>query len=162
MRTIAEAVEDIKSILNNVERTENCDGETLVDINALADEILIIGTYKGQKQTNADRIRHMSDEELADFLCKVKSDYQWLDHEFPSEEESEEWVEWLQSEGRNSMGKLSEYINQTKVEINGRKFVDEKLMLELLDSRILEERKEAENEDERNAYDYVRNIIANW
>ena len=60
------------------------------------------------------------------------------------------------------MGKLSEYINQTKVEINGRKFVDEKLMLELLDSRILEERKEEENEDERNAYDYVRNIIANW
>ena len=60
------------------------------------------------------------------------------------------------------MEKLSEYINQTKVEINGRKFVDEKLMLELLDSRILEERKEAENEDERNAYDYVRNIIANW
>lgn len=48
--------------------------------------------------TNGDRIRKMSDEELADFLCKVKSDYQWLDHEFPSEEESEEWVEWLQSE----------------------------------------------------------------
>ena len=60
------------------------------------------------------------------------------------------------------MGKLSEYINQTKVEINGRKFVDEKLMLELLDSRILEERKEAANEDERNAYDNVRNIISNW
>lgn len=52
----------------------------------------------GQKQTNADRIRHMSDEELAEFLCKVKSDYQWLDHEFTSEEESEEWVEWLQQE----------------------------------------------------------------
>ena len=63
MRTIPEAVEDIKSILNNVERTENCDGETLVDINALADEILIIGTYKGQKQTNADCIRYMSDDE---------------------------------------------------------------------------------------------------
>lgn len=60
------------------------------------------------------------------------------------------------------MGKLSEYVNQPKVEINGRKFVDEKLMLELLDYRILEERKEAVNEDERNAYDYVRNIIANW
>ena len=25
--------------------------------------------------TNADRIRNMSDEELAEFLCKVKSDY---------------------------------------------------------------------------------------
>ena len=35
--------------------------------------------------TNADRIRSMSDEELAEFLC-------------PSEEECGEWVEWLQSE----------------------------------------------------------------
>lgn len=60
------------------------------------------------------------------------------------------------------MGKLSAYVNQPKVEINGRKFVDERLMLELLDDRILEERKEAESEDERNAYDCVRNIIANW
>ena len=50
------------------------------------------------KHTNADRIRNMSDEELAEFLCKVKSDYQWMDHEFPSEEECGEWVEWLQSE----------------------------------------------------------------
>ena len=48
--------------------------------------------------TNADRIRSMSDEELAEFLCKVKSDYQWLEHEFPSEEESGEWEEWLKSE----------------------------------------------------------------
>ena len=60
------------------------------------------------------------------------------------------------------MGHLSEYVNQPKVEINGRKFVDEKLMLELLDDRIFEERKEAANEDERNTYDYARNIIANW
>ena len=46
--------------------------------------------------TNADSIRSMSDEELAEFLCKVKSDYQLADHEFPSEEECGEWVEWLQ------------------------------------------------------------------
>ena len=52
----------------------------------------------GDLQTNADRIRSMSDEELAEFLCKVKSDYQWADHEFPSEEECGEWEEWLQSE----------------------------------------------------------------
>lgn len=51
-----------------------------------------------EKMTNADRIRAMSDEELAEFLCKVKSDYQWSDHEFPSEEECGEWGEWLQSE----------------------------------------------------------------
>lgn len=50
------------------------------------------------KQTNADMIRNMSDEELAEFLCKVKSDYQWMEHEFPSEEEHSEWEEWLQSE----------------------------------------------------------------
>lgn len=51
-----------------------------------------------KRMTNADRIRSMSDEELAEFLCKVKSDYQWADHEFPSEEERGEWEEWLQSE----------------------------------------------------------------
>lgn len=51
-----------------------------------------------KKHTNADRIRSMSDEELAEFLCKVKADYQWVDHEFPSEEECGEWKEWLQSE----------------------------------------------------------------
>lgn len=49
-------------------------------------------------QTNADRIRNMSDEELAEFLCKVKSDYQLMEHEFPSEEEQGEWEDWLQSE----------------------------------------------------------------
>lgn len=50
------------------------------------------------RQTNTDRIRNMSDEELAEFLCKVKSDYQWMEHEFPSEEEHGEWEEWIQSE----------------------------------------------------------------
>jgi hypothetical protein len=50
------------------------------------------------KVTNADRIRNMSNEELAEFLCKVKSDYQWMEHEFPSEEEHGEWEDWLQSE----------------------------------------------------------------
>lgn len=40
----------------------------------------------------------MSDEELAEFLCKVKADYQWADHEFPSEEECGEWVDWLQKD----------------------------------------------------------------
>ena len=51
-----------------------------------------------ERMTNADKIRSMSNEELAEFLCKVKSDYQWADHEFPSEEEYGEWVEWLQQE----------------------------------------------------------------
>ena len=52
----------------------------------------------GLTMTRGDEIRSMSDEELAEFLCKVKSDYQWADSEFPSEEECGEWVEWLQSE----------------------------------------------------------------
>ena len=74
MRTIPEVAEGIKSILNNIERTENCDGETLVDINELVDEILTISTYKGKKQTNADHIRSMSDGELAEFL-PIVSDF---------------------------------------------------------------------------------------
>lgn len=53
---------------------------------------------ESKSKTNADRIRNMSDEELAEFLCKVKSDYQWMEHEFPSEEEHGEWKDWLQSE----------------------------------------------------------------
>ena len=53
--------------------------------------------------TNADRIRNMSDEELAEFLCKVKSDYQWMEHEFPSEEEHGEWEDWLQSEAEQEV-----------------------------------------------------------
>lgn len=55
MRTIPEVCEDIKSILNNIEWTDNCDGETLVDIDELVNEILIISTYKSMKQTNVDR-----------------------------------------------------------------------------------------------------------
>ena len=49
-------------------------------------------------KTNADRIRNMSDEELGVFLCKVKSYYQWMEHEFPSEEEHSAWKEWLKLE----------------------------------------------------------------
>ena len=50
------------------------------------------------RHTNADRIRNMSDEELAEFLCRVKSDYQRMEHEFPSKEEHSKWEEWLRSE----------------------------------------------------------------
>ena len=56
------------------------------------------GEQHEKPKTNADRIRSMSDEELAEFLCKVKADYQWLEHEFPSEEDCGIWEEWLQSE----------------------------------------------------------------
>ena len=49
-------------------------------------------------QTNADRIRSMTDEELAAFCCKVKADYQWADHEFPDEDACEDWEDWLRAE----------------------------------------------------------------
>ena len=61
-----------------------------------------IGEYfeivESDRQTNADRIRNMPDEELAEFLCRVKSDYQRMEHEFPSKEEHSKWEEWLRSE----------------------------------------------------------------
>ena len=61
--------------------------------------------------TNADRIRSLSDEELAVFLCKVKADYQWTEHEFPSDEEFGEWVEWLQSEVEEQNGNIELHNN---------------------------------------------------
>ena len=76
-------------------------GDILVSIARALDVSIdyLVGISNVKKrQTNADRIRNMSDEELAQFLCKVKSDYQWMEHEFPSEEEHGEWEEWLQSE----------------------------------------------------------------
>ena len=51
MRTIAECVEDIKSILNNVERTQEYTGETSVDINELVDEILSINAVHENQAT---------------------------------------------------------------------------------------------------------------
>lgn len=50
------------------------------------------------KKTNYEKIKGMGVEELAGFLCKVKSDYQWADHEFPSEDACGDWEEWLESE----------------------------------------------------------------
>ncbi len=50
------------------------------------------------KKTNADRIRSMTDEELAAFCCKVKSDYQWADNKFPDEDACGDWEEWLRAE----------------------------------------------------------------
>lgn len=92
MRTIPEVAEDIKSVLNNIERTEECTGETLVDINELVDEILSIDCYKDKPQTNADRIRTMSDEQLAQFLVN-------FNNTFGEEYEGEmSCLDWLQSD----------------------------------------------------------------
>lgn len=53
---------------------------------------------KKKPQTNADRIRSMTDEELAGFLKEVKEDYQWANPDYPDCEDCGEWLNWLQSE----------------------------------------------------------------
>lgn len=61
----------------------------------------VIGAFlrdKKKPQTNADRIRSMTDEELAEFLKKVKEDYQWANPDYPDCEDCGEWLNWLQSE----------------------------------------------------------------
>ena len=50
--------------------------------------------FEEKKQTNADRIRAMSDEELAEWLTKITDDAQ-LDAETKC---NYQWGEWLQSE----------------------------------------------------------------
>jgi hypothetical protein len=49
-------------------------------------------------QTNADRIRRMTDEELAGLLKEVKEDYQWANPDYPDCEDCGEWLNWLQLE----------------------------------------------------------------
>lgn len=60
-------------------------------------EVATIQNYDS-KQTNADRIRSMTDEELAGFLKEVKEDYQWANPDYPDCEDCGEWLNWLQSE----------------------------------------------------------------
>lgn len=72
MRTISEAVEDIKSILNNVERTEECTGETLVDINELVDEILTLNHLQERKCEDCANIR---DKAIDEFVERMKEEF---------------------------------------------------------------------------------------
>lgn len=61
----------------------------------------VIGAFlRDQKkpQTNADRIRSMTDEELAGLLKEVKEDYQWANPDYPDCEDCGEWLNWLQLE----------------------------------------------------------------
>ena len=48
-----------------------------------------------EPMTNADRIRDMDDEELAEFLCNVN---QYSDMQVPSKKEVDAMIDWLQSE----------------------------------------------------------------
>lgn len=56
MRKIYEVVEDIKSILNNVERAQEYNGETLVDIDELIDEILSIDAKERKEVEEAKKL----------------------------------------------------------------------------------------------------------
>ena len=58
----------------------------------------ILEQEKEKPQTNADRIRNMTDEELAEFLKEVKEDYQWANPDYPDCDDCGEWLEWLKSE----------------------------------------------------------------
>lgn len=49
-------------------------------------------------KNNADRIRSMTDEELAGLLKEVKEDYQWANPDYPDCEDCGEWLNWLQLE----------------------------------------------------------------
>ena len=108
MRTIPEVAEDIKSILNNIERTEECNGETLVDINELVDEILTINCYKDKPMTNADCIRSMSDLELSNFIKSVHNDGTCREYalthgqDFTDMFGNKAVMQWLQSEVKGS------------------------------------------------------------
>ena len=59
------------------------------------------------------------------------------------------------------MTELHAYKTQPSVIINGRRFVDEEYLLNLIDKRIREERKHSESEEERNGMDICRNIVEN-
>ena len=58
-------------------------------------EILLNSRVCEKPKTNADRIRSMSDEELAEFLCNVN---QYSDMQVPSKEEINVMLGWLRSE----------------------------------------------------------------
>jgi hypothetical protein len=51
---------------------------------------------KNSKQTNADRIRAMTDEELAEFLDDVRDD--WGCSHYPHG--TEDWLDWLKQESK--------------------------------------------------------------
>ena len=56
MRKIYEVAEDIKSILNNIERTQEYNGEVLVDIDELVNEILSIDAKERKETEEAKKL----------------------------------------------------------------------------------------------------------
>lgn len=77
---------------------EACNYNPLTRVIPVADILEIMEQEKGKPQTNADRIRSMTDDELAEFLKEVKEDYQWANPDYPDCYDCGEWLEWLKSE----------------------------------------------------------------
>ena len=60
------------------------------------------------------------------------------------------------------MANLKDYLEQPKVEIQGKKFVDEQLLIELLNNRFEDLKKDCANEDEKDGIDMCQSLILNW
>lgn len=73
---------------------EVCANMTVLNGNTYCDSVPCSLKDELPKQTNADRIRAMSDEELAEWLTKITDDAQ-LDARTKC---NYQWAEWLQSE----------------------------------------------------------------
>lgn len=89
-------IERIKQKIS--ESKEACNYNPLTRVIPVADILEIMEQEKEKPQTNADRIRNMTDDELAEFLKEVKEDYQWANPDYPDCDDCGEWLEWLQSE----------------------------------------------------------------
>lgn len=90
-------IERIKQRIAAVAK-EACGYAPLTRVISEAEVKEIVEQEKEKPQTNADRIRSMTDDELAEFLKEVKEDYQWANPDYPDCDDCGEWLEWLQSE----------------------------------------------------------------
>lgn len=89
-----------KTCVHDVDRADHCDNCYYCDI--LNDRgIAPTGYEEAKKQTNADKIRAMSDEELATFLYHAWNNASWCmvkDH-CPDEDSCFPcWLDWLKQE----------------------------------------------------------------
>ena len=71
----------------------------------MSDNAVVCNEFKGRSQTNADRIRAMTDEELAEFMAKNvgcnECPFFVTCRSAPQDREcSDRWLDWLQQEVR--------------------------------------------------------------
>lgn len=58
--------------------------------------------------------------------------------------------------------RLKEYTSQPKVEIQGKKFVDEKMLIDLFVERFEDLKRDCESQDEKDGIDMCISLILNW